>query len=710
MSKWGRFGTALQCIGDINKDGFKDVAIGAPYEENNQGAIYIYHGGYTKLTYTQKIKAQDISSNLLSFGWYISTAYDIDNNNYQDFLVGSYMSNTVTVLRGRPILKLNNTIKVFPSDIPLNSSELKCRDKLYRPCVTVRLCFSYTGVSVPDSIFIDYNLSSDIRRTLSTPSNPTRVHLSSETEEFESGNLEGKRFQVRKLSESCMEYFAIVTALDRQFFASLEEELVMETTYKLSDTPLLGEVQPVLDNDLTINRDTAVFTTGCNGTCHPDLRIESTLHPQNIILGVTSEVDVTVKVTNEGDLSHGTRINIDISDNTRYIGFSQPTNEVTEPVDCRNIVDENKETHVQCDLRNILLQQQIVIFNARFKVSRDLLIKDGENLGNFEQQLVFNTLVDATSTDMDISDNSWKLIASVKLHVGVQLNGISRPDQLTITEKEKVNFVHTFNVKNDGPSPLYNGSIEICLPVISDVGISMMTKETIQLSGHSSRIKWRVVEFADELFNGHFNTDFPTSEPFTNQGSTISSTSSNTTKQSTQSQRRRETKQMLKEISCNTVDSSKCAIIEIKIDSLEKGETHTFGVLVNISKDSLNFTKVAGIVYKSLATLKSENNNRQLIIATNSSIIEVSSEIFPTEVTVDTVESKQINVWIIIGSSVGALILLVALVVGLRKCGFFKRQKKERVEEWKRKSNYYEKRKTERISKARVRASQVAAL
>ncbi|CAC5386523.1 unnamed protein product [Mytilus coruscus] len=694
MSKWGRFGTALQCIGDINKDGYKDVAVGAPYEESNKGAIYIYHGGYTKLTFTQKIKAQDISNNLLSFGWYISTAYDIDNNNYQDILVGSYMSNTINVLRGRPIIKLNNTIEVFPSDIPLNSSELKCRDKLDRPCVTVRLCFSYSGVSVPDSILVDYNLSSDIRRTLSTPSKPTRVHLSSETEEFESGNVEGKRFQVRKLSESCMEYYAIVMAVDRQFFASLEEELVMETTYRLSDTPLLGEVQPVLDNALTINRDSANFSTGCNGTCHPDLRIEATLHPQEIVFG----------------------INIDISNNTRYIGFSQPTNEVTEPVDCRNIVDENNDTHVQCDLRNTLFQQQIVIFNARFTVSRDLLIKDGENLGNFEQQLVFNTLVEATSTDIDISDNSWKLIASVKLHVSVQLNGISRPDQLTISENDIVNFVHTYDVKNDGPSPLYNGSIEICLPVISDVEISMMTKEMIQILGHSSRITWSVVEFAGEKFNGHVNSDFTTSEPFTNLVSTIPSTS-NTTQQSTQSRRRRETNQMLsqeqqskrtfKEISCNTVDSSKWAIIEIKIDLLEKDETDTFDVFVNISEDSLSFTKVSGIVYKSIATLKSENNNRQLIVATNSSSIEVPSEIFPTEVTV---ESEKINLWIIIGSSVGGLVLLVLLGVGLWKCGFFKRQKKEEVKEWKRKSNYYEKRKTERISKANFRASQAAAL
>lgn len=37
-----RFGLALANLGDINKDGFEDVAIGAPYE--NDGVVYIYLG------------------------------------------------------------------------------------------------------------------------------------------------------------------------------------------------------------------------------------------------------------------------------------------------------------------------------------------------------------------------------------------------------------------------------------------------------------------------------------------------------------------------------------------------------------------------------------------------------------------------------------------------------------------------------------------
>lgn len=39
-----RFGTAIAAVLDLNKDGFNDVAIGAPFENDHRGAVYIYHG------------------------------------------------------------------------------------------------------------------------------------------------------------------------------------------------------------------------------------------------------------------------------------------------------------------------------------------------------------------------------------------------------------------------------------------------------------------------------------------------------------------------------------------------------------------------------------------------------------------------------------------------------------------------------------------
>ena len=39
-----RFGTAIAAVTDLNQDGFNDVVIGAPLENDHRGAVYIYHG------------------------------------------------------------------------------------------------------------------------------------------------------------------------------------------------------------------------------------------------------------------------------------------------------------------------------------------------------------------------------------------------------------------------------------------------------------------------------------------------------------------------------------------------------------------------------------------------------------------------------------------------------------------------------------------
>jgi integrin alpha 1 len=39
-----RFGTAVAAVKDLNVDGFNDVVIGAPLEDDHAGAVYIYHG------------------------------------------------------------------------------------------------------------------------------------------------------------------------------------------------------------------------------------------------------------------------------------------------------------------------------------------------------------------------------------------------------------------------------------------------------------------------------------------------------------------------------------------------------------------------------------------------------------------------------------------------------------------------------------------
>lgn len=39
-----RFGFALASLGDVNHDGFEDLAVGAPYDEEGRGTVFIHLG------------------------------------------------------------------------------------------------------------------------------------------------------------------------------------------------------------------------------------------------------------------------------------------------------------------------------------------------------------------------------------------------------------------------------------------------------------------------------------------------------------------------------------------------------------------------------------------------------------------------------------------------------------------------------------------
>lgn len=44
----GRFGTTIASVADLNGDGLRDVAVGAPLEDDNVGAVYIFLGDRRK--------------------------------------------------------------------------------------------------------------------------------------------------------------------------------------------------------------------------------------------------------------------------------------------------------------------------------------------------------------------------------------------------------------------------------------------------------------------------------------------------------------------------------------------------------------------------------------------------------------------------------------------------------------------------------------
>ncbi|XP_033028485.1 integrin alpha-E [Lacerta agilis] len=136
-SLFSRFGFAMASIGDMDQDGFGDVAIGAPLEDhglspNSFGSVYIFNGGKEGLRdpFSQRITASQTGpSGLMYFGRSMAGGLDFTADGLPDIIVGSLGS--VTLLRSRPIIRLKPTMRFTPERIVH-----------FDGVITARLCFN----------------------------------------------------------------------------------------------------------------------------------------------------------------------------------------------------------------------------------------------------------------------------------------------------------------------------------------------------------------------------------------------------------------------------------------------------------------------------------------------------------------------------------------------------------------------------------------
>jgi hypothetical protein len=151
-----RFGMSLAFLGDINKDGFDDIAVGAPYDgEKETGAVYIYLGAKTGLQekFAQVIYAESINDpGLKTFGFSLSGGLDLDNNQYPDLLVGAYASDRAIFLKARPVVNMTASLTLAKDSFSLDDKDCNLADGSRVPCVSIKLCLLYNGIGVENKL------------------------------------------------------------------------------------------------------------------------------------------------------------------------------------------------------------------------------------------------------------------------------------------------------------------------------------------------------------------------------------------------------------------------------------------------------------------------------------------------------------------------------------------------------------------------------
>lgn len=85
------FGKSVSCAGDINKDGYSDILIGAPnYDngQNNEGRAFLYLGTNMGLTQSPAWTGESNQADA-NFGNSVATAGDVNGDGFSDIIIGA---------------------------------------------------------------------------------------------------------------------------------------------------------------------------------------------------------------------------------------------------------------------------------------------------------------------------------------------------------------------------------------------------------------------------------------------------------------------------------------------------------------------------------------------------------------------------------------------------------------------------------------------
>ncbi|XP_078084642.1 integrin alpha-4 isoform X2 [Mustelus asterias] len=419
-----RFGDVIVDLGDIDDDGYADVAIGAPQEEDQQGAIYIYNGREKGIssTFSQRIHGQRISNTLQAFGQSISGGIDVDNNGYSDVAVGAFMSDSVVLLRSRPVVIIEAFLWLPPS---INRTRKECLEN-GKPvvCIDVTFCFGYKGKKIPGHIVLLYNISTDVNRREGFP---PRFHLISD------GSLNNSLGQIAV-------YHSIIKCNTHQAFMKREVRDIItpvyfEASYSLGKHIIKNEsmdtfppLQPVLqktENQMNGVKNKTYFERYCAfEDCAANLQVSGKLlltgsHANKSYLAVQEVkwIILNVSLFNAGDDAYSTTLNIKFP---KELYFIKMVEVVEKHVTC-NLIDYENSTSLECTIGHLYM-------DLLSKVGLSFFL-DASKFTRAEEAIVITvnaTCENEQSLDL-LGDNFITLRLPLKYEVNVAVHGSVYP-------------------------------------------------------------------------------------------------------------------------------------------------------------------------------------------------------------------------------------------------------------------------------------------
>ncbi|XP_074023414.1 integrin alpha-M-like [Numenius arquata] len=308
----GRFGASLGRLGDVDGDKWPDVAVGAPLEDEERGAVYIFRGekGGVASQYSQRIPGARFSSGPRYFGQAISGGQDLTGDRLPDVAVGA--QGQVLLLRSQPLLKVRLRVAFQPQQIPAAAFDCQEEEALKGEVAKATICFLSTK-KTPDNFGNQLSTTLRYQAALDPGRAMVRAVFAG------SGAVHNETLQLG-VGQKCQTLAIAFTGCPRDTLTPL----VLRLTYNATGDPIevAGGLRPALSKDSEmVAVGTLPFEKDCgdDNVCIDDLQISFSFSGlDTIVVGVTDTVDITINLRNRGENSYGTTVQLQHAEALSY--------------------------------------------------------------------------------------------------------------------------------------------------------------------------------------------------------------------------------------------------------------------------------------------------------------------------------------------------------------------------------------------------------
>ncbi|XP_049340800.1 integrin alpha-4 [Astyanax mexicanus] len=652
-----RFGETITDLGDIDNDGYPDVAIGAPQEEELRGAVYIYNGRKSGISssFSQRITGSVSGYALSMFGQSVSGGIDVDGNGYPDVAVGAFLSDAAVVLRTRPVVMVEASL-VLP--VSVNRSVSLCSDNgVPAVCLDVQVCFVVQGKRIPGQIELKYNVTADVLHQTS----PRFYFHGNGTSNVTAGRVKAKHGEL-----TCTKHQAFMRRDVRDIFTLIQFEVQYElgehSVFRGGTSRTFSSLQPILqqrEGHTNLVSNQTQFARYCAWeNCSTNLQVSARLVlPQNMsyfALGNGKTILLNATLINAGDDAFLPKLHLRYPSNLHFIRVLDAEEKY---VSCE-VVEENKTAiGLDCSVANLYIP-------SLTKINISFLMDVIQNSSAGDISISINaTRENYENLDL-LHDNVAYLTLLLRYGVDLNMHGFVSPTSFIFGEYEPVpvdcyseRFNYTFKVMNVGPSKALNTKVEIDIPqVLTPYPDRLIRITDLQTTVGHCRPKnsslWleddcdvRKASFIQELVFFF-------------------------------------SKSSKRVMFCAQVDGA-CMVLECNFGNLDPGKEVTINLEVELNPAVLQISpgRHALMEMNSIISVTSPVNDANTIMLKDDNSALVTLNAYYNHK-----PHPLVGISIIVFSLILGLIILGMLVICLWKAGFFKRRMKEHQEKFRRDS------------------------